>query len=317
MLGGDLQLYYRGYKVTVPLSPTTAKLTGQIQDPEPSISNADRKSDQFELQNAHASRDEGFFEEAKKRLAVMQTSSTCKRIATIKILTTCENLRIDSDDIDEDLETVQNLYAAHLAICELEGASTKLTQHCRLPLPSNAEDIPQVLESQRRDDLRVCIAALQSKPQWWTSYSNNRRDAYFLCKAMRPGFDNGNLHPGHPRDFFANAVADDYVKSLKNVVHTNDEIDKALRAFLQDIFSKNHEHLQFLKQVDAFHVQMARDLTSSAKEVSSILAWLVNRTNDASHKILRGMSTSFQGMKEDAEELALVGSKQVTHQSLC
>ena len=130
-----------------------------------------------------------YFEQARHRLSVMESSSTCKRAATIKLLDTCENLQTGTHD--EDLESVQNLYAAHLAICELEGAARKLPQPCRLPLLSSSDGLALVLDGEGKARLRDCISALHSKSQSWTSYSNNRRDAYVWCKVMRPGFDQG------------------------------------------------------------------------------------------------------------------------------
>ena len=130
-----------------------------------------------------------YFDEARRRLAVIESSSTCKRVATVKILTTCENLQIGVHETD--LENVQNLYAAHLAVCELEGAATKLPESCRLRLPPDSDGLSTVLDNDGRSQLKTCISALHSKSQWWTSYSNNRRDAYLWCKVMRPGFDQG------------------------------------------------------------------------------------------------------------------------------
>lgn len=104
----------------------------------------------------------------------------------------------------------------------------------------------------------------------------------------------------------ANVLSDDYVKSLKSVVSTNDEIDKALHTFLQSILSKNHEHIQFLKEVDSFHTKLTQDLASSAKDVSNILAWLADKANAVALGVVKEMSTAFQGMKTDAEELGHV-----------
>ena len=124
---------------------------------------------------------------------MMSTSSTCKRVATIKLLTTCDDLQTGTTSHDQDLEDVQNLYAAHLAVCELEGANTKIPQSCRLQLPSSSEGLPEVLDADGRKTLRECIAKLHERVQWWTSYSNNRRDAYLWCRVMRPMFDQGRV----------------------------------------------------------------------------------------------------------------------------
>ena len=134
-----------------------------------------------------------FFALARERLALMEHSSTCKRSATMKLFVTCESLEV-SPDLDINLETVQNFYSAHLAMCELDGAHANLPSHCRLGLPSDASELASFLRDNGAQQLKRCLTSLQSRSQWWTSYSNNRRDAYILCKAMRP-FDQGKaLH---------------------------------------------------------------------------------------------------------------------------
>ena len=130
-----------------------------------------------------------YFAVAKDRLAVMEHSSTCKRTATMKLFSTCESIE-SSSSTDLDLETVQNFYSAHLAICELDGAHANLPSHCRLGLPSDSSELASFLHDDGARQLKRCLTDLQSRSQWWTSYSNNRRDAYILCKAMRP-FDQG------------------------------------------------------------------------------------------------------------------------------
>ena len=139
------------------------------------------------------------FAAARQRLSQIQTSSTCKQLATVKLLGTCENLRLSTHH--SDLEVVHNLYAAHLALCELEGANTKLPASCRLGLPSGVDNVVEVLDDEGRAQLSRCLAALHEKAQWWTSYSNNRQDAYIWCKAMRPGFDQGEFALSCPLPF--------------------------------------------------------------------------------------------------------------------
>ncbi|THC95915.1 hypothetical protein EYZ11_004601 [Aspergillus tanneri] len=95
------------------------------------------------------------------------------------------------------LEHIRSLYAARLAICELNeaGASTPppclpvtISPHHRKgifgfsskykPEINNAETLPKEL-------LASCLKTLESRPQWWTSYSNSRQNAVVICQAAR------------------------------------------------------------------------------------------------------------------------------------
>ena len=132
-----------------------------------------------------------FFAAAKQQLALAESHSTCKQRATVKLLASCEHLESSSSE-DGDLETLQNFYAAHLALCELEGAYPKLRSQCRLSLPAYADEAPALVRGVAEAELRRCLGVIKTNENYWTSYSNNRRDAYVWCRAMRPGFDQGN-----------------------------------------------------------------------------------------------------------------------------
>ena len=125
-----------------------------------------------------------------QHIAAAKTRLTCKRRVTLKLLTSCENLQSSSTQ-DVDLETLQNYYAIHLALCELDDAYPKLRAKCSLQLPDYAEDATTLLRNGAKEQFRQCIHVIKTNENWWTSYSNNRRDTYSWCKAMGPGFDEG------------------------------------------------------------------------------------------------------------------------------
>ena len=136
----------------------------------------------------------GIYSKALDRLSEMKGSSTCKHRATEKLLATCETLQA-SPAAERTLEHIQNLYSAHLAFCELQSAAAPLPPHCSLQLPENTQDTLAFLEAGGERQLSQCLNSLQSTPQWWTSYSNNRQDAYIWCKALRSAIDHGDFAP--------------------------------------------------------------------------------------------------------------------------
>jgi hypothetical protein len=146
----------------------------------------------FEDDNSHQTEmtaHHRFFEEARNRLAIMEKSTTCKRMATTKLLASCEQLQIQSEQ--DNTDGVEQLYAVRLAMCEIGDATIKSPHACRLEVLPGTTGLVESLDQQGKEKLKGCISALHSKSQWWTSYSNNRRDAYLWCKAMQPGFDQG------------------------------------------------------------------------------------------------------------------------------
>lgn len=132
------------------------------------------------------------FAAAKQYLTLAQSFSTCKKNAATKLLTSCE--RLQNSDADEvEIELLQDFYAAHLAICELEMAYPKLPAQCGMQLPAYAEDALEFLRTEGGHQMKKCINVLKSQNNYWTSYSNNRRDSYMVCKAMSTGFDDGEF----------------------------------------------------------------------------------------------------------------------------
>ena len=142
--------------------------------------------------SAHDGAAADHFAAAKQYLALAQSFSTCKKNATTKLLTSCE--RLQKSAVGEvEIELLQDFYAAHLAVCELETAYPKLSAQCGMQLPAYAEDALEFLEIGGGLQLKRCINVLKSQNNYWTSYSNNRRDSYMVCKAMSTGFDDGEL----------------------------------------------------------------------------------------------------------------------------
>ena len=240
----------------------------------------------------------------------MEQSSTCKRSATIKLFATCESLR-SSPNADVDLETVQNLYSAHLAICELDGAHANLPRHCRLGLPSDASEIASFLREDGTRQLQRCLTDLQSRSQWWTSYSNNRRDAYILCKAMRP-FDQGRILLNQGRNL-TNVWVDDFVRSLKNVVSTNEAVAQALDNFIKDVDRKTDDHRNFAATVDVFRRQLIHDLEESSTEVSNRFTDLISQADSAVKAILNRLAKSVREATAEVDGLTQVSSTILTY----
>ena len=127
------------------------------------------------------------FREAERALTSLEEARICKREATLKLISSSTCKDVFKETRREDVEIVQELYAIQLAKCEIESASAGLPQSCQIDFASLSLEIGSRAALQSK--IRSCLVILQSKPQWWTSYSNHRRDGYDWCLVMKPGFD--------------------------------------------------------------------------------------------------------------------------------
>ncbi|KAK6503159.1 hypothetical protein TWF481_008192 [Arthrobotrys musiformis] len=66
----------------------------------------------------------------------------------------------------------KNFFATKLAICELSSANIDYPRDCRGNIQSSK-------------DLNRCIKKLESRPQWWTSWSNCIQSVGVICQAVR------------------------------------------------------------------------------------------------------------------------------------
>lgn len=127
------------------------------------------------------------FQDADKSLQFFEEARLCKREATLKLVSTSTCKELLQDPRREDVEMILDLYAIELAKCEIESALVKLPGSCQFELPTGT--LENGVQRSIQAELSRCLSVLHSKPQWWTSYSNHRRDGYQWCLVMKPGFD--------------------------------------------------------------------------------------------------------------------------------
>ena len=144
---------------------------------------------------------DSIFNEAVKILDSMQSSPSCNRLAATKLVNSCQTFSDGKDGTQTDnletLDVLRSVYAARLALCEIDGAGTQMPPSC---LPVTVSPPPQknrfgfvsrhrgsdpVSDEVPKELLEQCLRTLESRPQWWTSYSNNRQNALVICHASR------------------------------------------------------------------------------------------------------------------------------------
>lgn len=135
----------------------------------------------------------GTFTHALELLASIQTSPSCNRIAASTLLDSCHTIEGFEHDLESSIEDLRSIYAAQLAMCEIGSANSVKPQSCEA-LTTGARTNSKGAGSIRKDELSQCLQSLESRPQWWTSYSNNRQNAGVMCQAARVDIEKGKIY---------------------------------------------------------------------------------------------------------------------------
>lgn len=149
----------------------------------------------------------GTFTQALQLLNSMQKSPSCNRLATSTLLESCQTIDGSIPGMEETLEDIKSAYAARLALCEISSAGLVIPSDCRpLMLVDDLEGkvgLEWIIGTGRAKSatsgnighrqLSQCLRSLESRPQWWTSYSNSRQNAVIMCQAARVDIERGKV----------------------------------------------------------------------------------------------------------------------------
>ena len=135
----------------------------------------------------------GIYSHALQLLSAMQGSPSCNRIAASMLLDSCHSIDGSIQDAETSFEDARSIYAAQLAMCEIVSAESPIPDSCRSLIPVLDSKVHQPLpqKSIRKGQLSQCLQSLESRPQWWTSYSNSRQNAVVMCQAARVDIEKG------------------------------------------------------------------------------------------------------------------------------
>ena len=246
----------------------------------------------------------GVFSHALELLASMQTSPSCNRAAASVLLDSCHAIESSEPNSEESLEDYRSIYAAHLAMCEIESANSFKPQSCD-QLTETAKGRPKGLGNIRKDKLSQCLRSLESKPQWWTSYSNNRQNAGVMCQAARIDIEKG-------RCFIlcrinANSLLDHLIKLHKSMVESSAEASGALgRATNEAHIALTRLQHDFATAERTFRDKLLQELESSTGRTQSLLERLIDAADTAVQGVISRMVTSIKEVEVQTASLAKV-----------
>ncbi|CAG8215964.1 unnamed protein product [Penicillium salamii] len=241
--------------------------------------------DNVALLGAQRQRQDTIFNEAVHLLESMRTSPSCNRVAATRLVTSCQVFMNGNDDTQSDnpgsLDLLRSTYAARLALCEIDGAGAIVPPPC---LPVTVSPPPQrnrfgfgnrkrgadtASDEIPKEVLEQCLRTLESRPQWWTSYSNSLQNALIICQATRMETEKEELIDLH-----------------QSIVKSNLKLNNGLQEALKDAASQFEQQTAFAQQVQTLQKQVVSEL--------GVTDSLLKRTFGRFLQEVKGGITSFQ-----------------------
>lgn len=263
----------------------------------------DDQGDLASLLHTQPTHQEDIFLQALQLLDSLNSSPSCNRIAASRLLTSCQAVNGNGDEhgkaAAETLDFIKSLYAARLAICELTGAGATLPAECS-PVVTSPESHKHVLNSQHSilsseeeripsGKLERCLKSLESRPQWWTSYSNSRQNAVVMCQAARIEIDKEELLSLH-----------------KTLTETTSSMTRELKDALQHAAAESLRNKEFMESVETMRVNLAYDLEESSSIHQGLFSTLFQNTENLLRNTVNNVVSTVKGADFHAEALQQV-----------
>lgn len=202
----------------------------------------------------------------------------------------------------EVLDQTRSVYAARLAICELEGAGSSTPPQCR-PLTvatveaklrfnfmAKAKQSDSGATKYPKEVLELCLRTLESRPQWWTSYSNNRQNAMVICQAARTETEKDELLSLH-----------------RSIVDSNVKLDEGLRLALQRAAMESAKNEAFFQAVQALQDKLLVDLERNESVLQHIFSRLLHEVEAAIGTVVATVTSSLRRVQNETMSLEKVG----------
>ncbi|WEW58250.1 hypothetical protein PRK78_003718 [Emydomyces testavorans] len=243
------------------------------------------------------------YSEAIQLLNSMQSSPSCHQRAVTDLVTSCQFLEGGPNDHDRDsplhLDHFKSLYAARLAVCELSGAGAAVPDKCAPIIKFHHEDVHFQSSNENSEpnfnerlqivsvQLESCLRALESRPQWWTSYSNNRQNAAVMCQAAR--FD---------------IERDELLKRHRKLADITFGLSASLNQSLNDAAIEAIKQRSFLNVVNEIRLKIVRDMHDADSLARNRFSSFITDLETQIRRVRAGAKESMGDILSDAKTLS-------------
>ncbi|OAL61846.1 hypothetical protein A7C99_6416 [Trichophyton rubrum] len=234
-----------------------------------------------------------FFSKALHLLDSMQHAPSCNQRAATSLITSCQTLSPETSErrhhTHSDLDYVKSLYAAQLAVCEITGTGAAIPEKCLDTFPSHDGRRPQYQDSSQGSQvveeeriipaavLEPCLRSLESKPQWWTSYSNSRQNAAVMCHAARFDIEKEEL-----------------LNHYRSLTEVTSGLNMHLNRSLESSYTQAQQYREFIRSIDTLRQNLLRDLRRDSNRIQSQVTELLSGVRD----MFRNANGEFRGFFE-------------------
>lgn len=218
----------------------------------------------------------GTYTQALQLLNSMQKSPSCNRLAASTLLESCQTVDGSTPGMEENLEDIKSTYAARLALCEISSTGLVIPPDCRPLIPADNLEGKVGLEwiigiggarsaafgNVGHRQLSQCLRSLESRPQWWTSYSNSRQNAVIMCQAARVDIERGKFEQSLPETLKTYAKSDEFIKLHKSMAESTSHMKDALLKALDNAAIQLTQQEKFAVTVKDLQHRVLKDSQS-------------------------------------------------------
>ncbi|EED23402.1 nuclear membrane fusion protein Kar5, putative [Talaromyces stipitatus ATCC 10500] len=260
---------------------------------------ANQKSpDLVKLIHSRTAQHDSVFSNAIQLLESMKSSPSCSRIAAMKLLTSCQSLSSSEPsggaEIADTLDRVKSIYAARLALCELSGAGASIPLSCSsIRIASDAAydesgiDLVDIADDFSASVVEGCLRGLESRPQWWTSYSNSRQNAIVICQAARIEIEKEEMLNLH-----------------QSLAKNAENLNSALQTALRDAAAENAQQRIFMETVYKLRDRLITELQKDSIQASSLFASLLRNFEGVVSSSISKVLLLLKDVEEDSSALS-------------
>ncbi|CCJ31104.1 unnamed protein product [Pneumocystis jirovecii] len=186
-------------------------------------------------------------------LHLLSRKPSCFRFSVSSLISTCEKL-------DSDLHEDEKLaFAVRLTLCELDTAHVEVPETCR------------------QKNFQKCVKELETRPQWWTSYSGYFRDVTRMCFAARTEVEKDQLLALHRNLTYAQ------MGLLRNLKLEMDDID--LRIY--EKYKMEQSWQQFQDDMERSMQLMKNEIKEMEKMANILLSTFLTSMNVSLNEVNR------------------------------
>ncbi|KAJ5702249.1 hypothetical protein N7488_009797 [Penicillium malachiteum] len=242
------------------------------------------------------------FEEAIQLLDSMKSSPSCYRVAATRLVASCQAIdgKAAHDPAEyATLDRTRSVYAARLAICELDGAGASIPPAC-IPLtaapvqprprflfsskPKSLQESP--VDDYSKETLGACLKTLESRPQWWISYSNNRQNAVVICQAARMETDKDELLNLH-----------------RSIVNSSAKLNDGLGIALEKAAMNSVKNEEFAEAVRELQKRILVDLETTDLKFQDSLNKLLHDMESSIGSVVEKFSSTLHNIRDETAGL--------------